>query len=163
MPLSTIFQLYSDVSFIGGGNRSPRRNLPPVTDKLYHIMLYTSLWAGFEPTTSEEIINKNHELIGKVWGYKGVIGIRKPKMNRQCNGQRNKQKSSKHYAQKTNHWATRTHYNRGWTHVLRNGYYFLLYQWHSLCYSSWNYKRESKRKRWLNLVIAFILIPKTSN
>ena len=29
------------VSFIGGGNWSTRRK-PPITDKLYHIMLYTS-------------------------------------------------------------------------------------------------------------------------
>jgi hypothetical protein len=27
-------------------------DLPQVTDKLYHIMLYTSPWAGVEPTTS---------------------------------------------------------------------------------------------------------------
>ena len=26
-------------------------NLPKVTDKLYHIMLYTSPWAGVEPTS----------------------------------------------------------------------------------------------------------------
>jgi hypothetical protein len=43
-PLSTIFQLYHGVSFIGGGNRSsqPKKiiDLSQVTDKLYHIMLY---------------------------------------------------------------------------------------------------------------------------
>ena len=27
-------------------------DLPQVTDKLYHIMLYTSLWVGVDPTTS---------------------------------------------------------------------------------------------------------------
>jgi hypothetical protein len=27
-------------------------NLPQVTDKLYHLMLYTFLWSGFELTTS---------------------------------------------------------------------------------------------------------------
>ena len=27
-------------------------DLPQVTDKLYHIILYTSPWAGVEPTTS---------------------------------------------------------------------------------------------------------------
>ena len=35
-PLSTIFQLYLEVSFIGGGNRSTASH----SDKLYHIMLY---------------------------------------------------------------------------------------------------------------------------
>jgi hypothetical protein len=32
--------------------RGPRENPRPVTDKLYHIMLYTSLWSRFELTTS---------------------------------------------------------------------------------------------------------------
>jgi hypothetical protein len=40
MPLSTIFQFYHEVSFIGGGNRSNQRK--PQTGrksvKLYHIM-----------------------------------------------------------------------------------------------------------------------------
>ena len=42
MPLSTIFQLYHGISFIGGGNQSIRRksDLPQVNDKLYDIMLY---------------------------------------------------------------------------------------------------------------------------
>ena len=38
MQLSTIFQLFHGVSFIGGGNRSTRRELAHVTDKLDHIM-----------------------------------------------------------------------------------------------------------------------------
>jgi hypothetical protein len=38
------------VSLIGGGNRSI--HLSQVTDKLYHIMVYTSLWSRFELTTS---------------------------------------------------------------------------------------------------------------
>jgi len=51
MPLSTIFQLYR-----GEGNRSTRRkpcsNLPQVTDKLYHIILYRAHlpWVGLEIT-----------------------------------------------------------------------------------------------------------------
>jgi hypothetical protein len=42
-PLSTIFQLYRAVSFIGEGNLSTRKkttDLPQITDKLYHIKLY---------------------------------------------------------------------------------------------------------------------------
>jgi len=39
MPLSTIFQLYHDGQFIGGGVRDTA-DLPKVTDKHYHIMLY---------------------------------------------------------------------------------------------------------------------------
>ena len=31
---------------------APWENLPHVTDKLYHIMLYTSPWVGFKPTAS---------------------------------------------------------------------------------------------------------------
>jgi hypothetical protein len=51
MPLSTIFQLYVAVRFIGGGNL--RTTDPPhVADKLYHIMLFTSPWVGFELTIS---------------------------------------------------------------------------------------------------------------
>jgi hypothetical protein len=52
----THFQQYFSyivvVSFIGGGNRGTTTDLSQVTDKLYHMMLYASSWAGFEPTTS---------------------------------------------------------------------------------------------------------------
>jgi hypothetical protein len=57
MPLSTIFQLpyisWRSV-FIGGGNLRTRRkpDLLQVTDKLDHIIVYTSPWSRFKLTTS---------------------------------------------------------------------------------------------------------------
>jgi hypothetical protein len=56
------------VSFIGGGNGSTRRKprtFQPVTDKLYHIMLYILPWVGFKLTITKEVSETNTYTKGK--------------------------------------------------------------------------------------------------
>jgi hypothetical protein len=80
---------------------------------------------------------------------KGVVGIRKSKMDRQHNGQTEKRQKKNNYLQSITHTTkdlvTQTPLKRGWTQVLRKGKQFLIHEWHPSSYTLYidTMKRDS--------------------
>ena len=86
---------------------------------------------------------------------KGVIRIHKSKKDRQDNGQKNKQRCTKHYTENERSSNTNPAKHRVWNQVLRKSKHFLLHKWHqSYCSSDqlqtwWEVMNEERTRKCL--------------